>query len=252
MLLCSGILGKALRNGFNSSLVRMAGGVTIKHDRYTQVIMPELPPERVHDKEEGELERDIGEVPVPDISKVDFLHGPNGEPVEMVKYFAVNKLEGGPETKVLRYYGHLYRNKAGKNVYHGPWCNLYDGDKNKKESETVYVHGAMKFTSRWEKNGKPLSLEIFKSDDEHTQVVNEYYESGKDRFRGQFVKVRHVPRENKSGHWVERTPDGMHVHYWEQTGGVRQEEIYENGQQVGIAIYDLRGKKVLGQGRLRS
>jgi len=230
---------------------KMAGkSATIKHDRYTQVIMPDLPPECVHDKEEGELEKDIGEVAVPDISKVDFLKGPNGEPIEMVKYFEISKLEGGPEKKVLRQYGYLYRNKAGKNVYHGPWRYVFDGDKDKKESETIYVHGAVKCEQSWDVKGRPLSLEIFKSDDDHTQVVTEYYDDGTPQFQGQFVKVRYIP--TKGGHTVERVPDGLHYYYWEQNGRVRQEELYENGQQTGIAIYDLSGNKVLGKGKLGS
>ena len=60
----------------------------------------------------------------------------------MVKYFEISKLAGWPpRKKVLRQYGYLYRNKAGKNVYHGPRRCVSDGDKDKKESETISFTG---------------------------------------------------------------------------------------------------------------
>ncbi len=223
------------------------GRVVIKHDGYTQVIMPELDAKYVHDKEEGQLERDIGEVPVPDISKVDFLTGPSGESIEVVKYFEVSKLEGGPETKVLRQYGHLYRNKSGRNVYHGPWISLFEGGK--KSGESIYVHGALKCSNEWDFKGRPIKKELFKGDGEHTQMEYEYYDNGSYRFHGQYVNVRYIP--TKDGHRVDRVPVGMHFHYYEN-GSVRQEEVFENGKEVGIAVFDRSGTKVLGRGKLGS
>ena len=219
---------------------KQSGRVTIKHEGYTQIVMPELPPQRVHDQPEGELEKEIREVSVPDISKVDFLNGPNGEPIEMDRFYD----EGA--TRYVRSYGYFYRNKSGKKVYHGPWYSF--NLPNKKTSESIYVHGALKTSNDWDHTGNPLSLMIFKSDEDNSQAVYQYYDSGGYRFHGQFVKVRFVP--TNSGHRIERVPDGLHFYYWEQNGKVRQEEVYENGRQTGIAIYDLSGRRVSGRGVL--
>jgi antitoxin component YwqK of YwqJK toxin-antitoxin module len=223
----------------NKTTGKPSAKATIKHEGHTQIIMPELPPERVHDKAEGEMEKEIGSVVVDDLAKVDFMQGPNGEPIERVKYYS----DGSD--KFVRYYGHFYRNKAGKNVYHGPGYTFFAKDK--KKSESIYIHGAFKCGQEWDVKDKPLSPELFKSDEDHSQRVYDYYDNGGYRFHGQYIKVRYVP--TKSGHTVERVPDGLHYHYFEN-GKIRQEEVYENDRQVGIAVYDRAGKRLSGRGQL--
>jgi len=156
-------------------------------------------------------------------------------------------LKDGPESKVLREYGYFYRNKAGNSVYHGPWYSFYDFEKGQKWQESIYVHGVFKCMQEWNPKGLQTQAEIYKSDDNHTMKVSDYYTDGSPSFHGQYIKVRYI--RTKTGHRIDRVPDGPHFHYYENYM-IRQEELYRNGQQTGIAIYDRTGKKVLGRGTL--
>jgi uncharacterized protein len=118
----------------------------------------------------------------------------------------------------------------------GLWREYYDNLRIKKEMH--YAHGILNgMYKEYDANGELMvslnyangQVDTLKNDEGiQVEIRNAYYETGKVKFNGAFLKD---------------TPVGIH-RYFDQTGKVSRSEEYDNqGKLIGKGLVDLEGKR---------
>jgi len=221
--------------------VRAKGGkVVIKHEPYTQIVMPPLPDSRVHEvSEEDYFKTKYGKLKpvarVADVTQIDFIQGPDGEPVEMDRV----KWQDG----VLRTEAYFYKDKEGRKVFHGTLTSF--GPRGDKQSETIYIYGTMKFSQSFS-DGQNLIPEVYRGDDDHKGVTYTLFANKSMKSVYPYYKKHNVTETEDK---IQSVGHGRELIFWDNTvlmrniklgatelakdiGGVRTEYTWEHGKRV--------------------
>jgi hypothetical protein len=161
----------------------------------------------------------------------------------------------GPGSGYAPFESFFYRDRHGRVVRHGPYVQR--GGDGQKSDEVVYIHGARKFGQGWDSEGRLIRSEVYRGDGDHTRVDYAYWDDGGIRSIGRY-RIRHTITE--AGEKIEAIPHGLCLTYYDNTlvrsgghldqlAGLHQAELYEEGELVGIAVYNRGGELVTSRGR---